>query len=116
MQTFLLTADDWDLVADTAGNIALASDPYARAQDAASEIKLFQGEAFYDRTRGIPYWVDTLGKAPPLPILKAHFVSAAKLAPGVVDAQCFIAAVSGRTISGQVQVADASGILSAAGF
>lgn len=116
MQTILLTSDDWDLVVDTAGNIAVASDPYARAQDAASEIRLFQRDAYYDQTRGIPYWIDTLGKAPPLAVVKAHIVAAAKLAPGVAAAQCFLTAVSGRQISGQVQVVDAKGVASAASF
>lgn len=116
MRTLLLTTDDWDLVVDTNGNIAVAEDPYARAQDAACEIRLFQRDAFYEQTRGIPYWIDTLGKAPPVPLLKAHFVAAAKLAPGVVDAQCFLTAITDRVVRGQVQVADATGVISAASF
>lgn len=116
MQTLLLTSDDWDLVVDTAGNIAVASDPYARAQDAASEIRLFQRDAYYDQSRGVPYWLDTLGRSPPMAVVKAHLTAAAKLAPGVVEAQCFLTAVAGRQISGQVQVKDANGVVSAASF
>ena len=42
MKTLLLRPDTWDLTLDSAGNIAVAENPYALAQDAASAIKLFQ--------------------------------------------------------------------------
>ena len=41
MNTLLLDQTAWDLVLDSAGNIALAAVPYARAQDVASAIKTF---------------------------------------------------------------------------
>lgn len=114
--TLLLDQVTWDLVLDTAGNIAVASDPYSQAQDAASSIKTFAGEVYYDTTRGIPYFTQILGKAPPVSLMKAYFNEAALLVPGVTNSQTFITAWEGRTVSGQVQIKNTTGAVSAAGF
>lgn len=106
----------WDLTLDASGNIAIASSPYALAQDAASECRLFAGEAYYDTTRGVPYWGQILGMAPPLSLVRAYLVRAALLVPGVVRAQAYFTAFSGRKLSGQVQVTDKTGNTVAAGF
>lgn len=115
-QTLLLDTVYWDLVLDSAGNIAVASDPYSLAQDAASAIKLFLGELWFDTAIGVPYFTELLGKSPPLALIKARMVQAAVSVPGIVSAQVFITAITDRTVNGQVQVADANGILSAAAF
>lgn len=111
MDTLLLDRSKWDLVLDVAGNIAVASNPYSQAQDGASAIKLFQGEAYYDTTRGVPYWQSILGKTPPLSLFKAKMVNAAKTVPGVADAQCFIESFDPKTrvVTGQVQLEDELG-------
>ena len=114
--TLLLDTIAWDLVQDSVGNIAIASEPYSLAQDAASAIRLFQAELYYDTTKGVPYWSTILGKAPPVSLMKAKFVAAALTVPGIVSAQCFIALITDRAVKGQVQVMDADGNISAAGF
>jgi hypothetical protein len=116
MQTLLLDQSAWDLVTDAFGNIALASNPYSLAQDAASEIRLFLGEAYYDTTRGIPYWQEILAQDPPISLMKAKFNSAAELTPEVVTAQTFITSVANRQVNGQVQILDDSGAVIAASF
>lgn len=116
MKTLLLDTVTWDLVLDVAGNIAVASDPYSLAQDAACAIKLFQSELWYDTTQGVPYFQDFLGHAPNVPLMKAKFKTAAETVPGVVSATCFITSVSERNVSGQVQVTDANGNVTAAAF
>lgn len=116
MKTLLLDLTDWDLVVDVNGNIAVATDPYSLAQDAASAIKLFSGELWYDTTQGIPYFQTTLGKFPSLALLKQQFVAAALTVPGVTAARCFITGVSGRRLTGQVQTTDAAGNVAAVGF
>lgn len=115
-QTLLLDVLAWDLTVDAAGNIAVASDPYALAQDAASAIRLFQGELYFDTSQGIPYFSQILGKSPPISLLKNYFVQAALTVPGVASAKCFITSWTDRVVRGQVQITDSSGNVSAAGF
>lgn len=116
MKTILLDTAAWDFVVDLAGNIAVADDPYAMAQDAASAIKLFAGELYYDTTKGVPYWTSILGKSPPTSLMKEKFVEAALTVPGVVSAKCFISALTDRGASGQIQVIGSTGATAAAGF
>ena len=116
MQTLLLDQTTWDLVTDVYGNIAVAAEPYALAQDAASQCQLFKGELWYDTRQGVPYWQSILGALPPLSLIKAEMTAAAKLVPGVVAAQCFISSVANRVVSGQVQILDSSGSVIAASF
>lgn len=111
---------DWDLVVDDAGNIAVLADdgdePLGLAQDAASAIRLFQGELWYDTTQGIPYFARILGLRPSVTLVKAYFVAAALTVPGVKSATCFITSITNRGLSGQVQVADANGNTATAAF
>jgi len=109
MNTLLLDRTAWDLCLDANGDIAMASNPYAIAQDVASAIRLFAGELWYDTTQGVPYWQQILGQFPPLALLKQAIANAALTVPEVVQARCLIASFSGRTITGQVQVIDTTG-------
>lgn len=110
MQTLLLDIQTWDLVVDANKNIAVASNPYSLAQDAASQIKLFAGEYYYDTTQGVPYLQNILGTLPPVSLIKNAFVNAALAVPEVASAQCFLSAISPqRQISGQVQIRTSSG-------
>lgn len=114
--TLLLDRTSWDLVLDVSGNIAVASTPYSLAQDAASAIKLFLGELWYDTTQGVPYFTEILGQAPSFALMKAEFVRAALTVPGVVSARCFISSYANRLITGQVQVTNRAGAISEAKF
>ena len=114
--TLLLDQNAWDLVLDASGNIAVASEPYSLAQDAASAIRTFQGECWFDTTVGVPYLTEIFGRNLPLALLKQQLIEAALTVPGVVSAQVFITAISDRTVSGQVQVVGSSGQISAAPF
>lgn len=115
MKTLLLDGAAWDCVLDAGGNWALAAEPYALAQDAASEIKTFQGEVYYDTDKGIPYWQQVLGHNPPAQLMRTLFVNAALTVPGVVSAVCFLRALTNRQVTGQVQITDAAGNTATAG-
>lgn len=114
--TLLLDRTAWDLVLDSAGNIALASPPYSLSQDVASAIKLFIGELWYDTAKGIPYFEQVLGKLPPMSLIVGLIENAARTVPGVIKAQCFISNFSGRTLTGEVQFIDESGVTNAVNF
>lgn len=109
MKSLLLDQTAWDLVLDASGNIAVATEPYAIAQDVASACRLFAGELWFDTNQGVPYFSQILGQFPPLPLVRARLVEAALTVPGVMSAQVVISAFSGRTITGQVQFLDAVG-------
>lgn len=115
--TLLLDQNLWDLCCDAYGNIAMASPPYSLAQDAASQIRTFLGELWYDTSQGVPYLQTILGEYPPLPLVKAALQAAAFTVPGVVTATVVLSAISAsRNLSGQVTITDTAGNSSAAGF
>lgn len=107
--TLLLDQSKWDLVIDSAGNIAMAAPPYALAQDVASAVRLFLGELWFDTTKGVPYFEEILGKLPPASLLIGYIEKAAKTVPGVVTAKCVLAPLNNRTVTGQIQFIDETG-------
>ena len=118
MNTLLLDRDTWGLCVDAQGNIAMASNPYALAQDAASAIKAFKGEVWYDTTQGVPYLSEILGLLPPISLLKALFEEAALTVPEVTSATCYLNGfnLQTRQLTGQVQVSDSNGVITSSGF
>lgn len=116
MTTLYLDPTTWDLVADATGNIAVATDAYAVAQDAATEVRTFQGEVYYDTTKGVPYFQQILGRFPPLQAVKSALVTAALRADGAQSAKAFITGVSGRQIQGQLHITDSTGTTVAISF
>jgi hypothetical protein len=106
----------WDLLLDSDGNIAVASEPYSQAQDAASAIRTFAGECWYDTTLGIP-WLEEILAVSPMPQLsyiKTLLTDAALAIPGVVSAQVFVSDVADRMLHGQVQITNTAGQTAAA--
>jgi hypothetical protein len=114
--TLLLDRTAWDLVLDSAGNIAMAEPPYALAQDVASAVKLFIRELWYDETKGIPYFEDVLGKLPPPSLIVSYIERAALTVPGVVSARCIISSFNSRTVSGEIQFIDEAGVANNVSF
>ena len=106
--TVLLDRSTWDLVLDANGNIAVASEPYSVAQDAASAIMTFLGECYWDTQIGVPWLQQILGQRPTLALLKAQLAAAAMTVPDVAAAQVFISSFVSRVVSGQVQVTSQS--------
>jgi hypothetical protein len=104
MRTLLLNRDTWDLSIDAQGNIAVASEPYAQVQDVASSCRLFEGEAYYDTTLGVPYFEQILGHFQPIQVVKTALADAALRVPGVTTATVLLDAIVDRALSGQVQV------------
>ena len=116
MNTLLLSRDLWDLCLDSAGNIAMASGPYAIAQDVSYAARLFLGELWYDTAEGIPYFETVLGHAPSIPFFKGLIRDTALAVPGVADAVVFISAIENRSLRGQIQITTTTGAKVNAGF
>lgn len=107
--TLLLDLDGWDLCLDALGNWALAVDPYSQTQDAASAVRVFEGEAYYDTSLGVPYFSDVLGRYQPTQIMRARAQLAALTVPGVIDATAILIANPTREMTGQIQITTDSG-------
>jgi len=109
MKSLLLDRTAWDLVLDANGNIAVAREPYAIAQDVATACRLFAGELWYASNKGVPYFSEILGHWPPIAVVRARLVEAAMTVPGVVSAQVVITAFKARLVTGQVRFIDTAG-------
>jgi hypothetical protein len=109
MKTLLLDRTAWDLVLDANGNIALADNPYAIAQNVASAVRTFIGECWYDSSQGLPYWQNILGQYPPISFVKQKIVEAAMTVPEVAEVQVILIDFVGRKLTGQIQVIDIYG-------
>jgi hypothetical protein len=116
MNTLLLDPIGWDLMLDSTGNIAMASNPYAIAQDVASAVKLFLGELHYNTNKGLPYFEDIFGKSNPEAILKSQAEIAALTVPEVVQAKCTVLSINNRVMSGTLEIIDATGALQNVSF
>lgn len=97
--TFLLDSQ-WDLTLDGGGSIATVSGGYAIAQNVANAIRLFTGDAYFNRDRGIPHFDIELGHVPPLSVLRSRILQAAKEVEGVADASITFDTFEGRVLSG----------------
>lgn len=106
MNTLYLIPKTWDLVLDSNGDIALAKDPYAKAQDVASAVRLFSGELYYNTDKGIPYFEETLGKKQSFSLYRYRLIQAALSVPGVLSADADIEHKDGRKAAGSVRFTD----------
>jgi len=109
MDTLLLNPGTWDLMIDADGNIAMAAEPYANAQDVASAVRLFQGELYYDTEKGMPYFTNVLGVNTPIQSIQALFEKSAKTVPDIVQAKCTIQQDGNRKLLGSLQVINTAG-------
>lgn len=116
MDTILLDRTSWDLVLDANRDIALATNPYALAQDAASQCRLFKGELWYDAVPGIPYFDQILGQYPPIALVRSQLELAALRTPELVAAVATITGAEDRHLTGDLRVTDNAGIVSTSRF
>ena len=112
----LALSPEWDLYADSSGNIAMLTGISAILQDVATAVRLFLAELWYDTTQGVPYFYKILGEAPPVSLMKAAFNGAALQVPGVLTSKCFLSALIDRVLTGQVQITNSASKVSAVSF
>ena len=110
MNTLLLDRTTWDLLLDASGNIAVASDVYAIAQDISSAVRVFLGECWYDTTQGMPYRQNILGRSQSVAAFQKQVEQVALTVTGVADAQCLVSGLtSSRQMTGAILFTTSSG-------
>lgn len=108
--TWLLDWETGDSCLDANGNIAVASAPYAIAQDAATQMSTFLSECWYDTTQGVAWWQQIAGKRPPASLIASLYEAQALLVPDVETAVATIGGLNAkRGAIGQMIVTDTDG-------
>lgn len=108
--TFLLDWTTGDSCLDAAGNIAVASAPYAVAQDVATAMSTFLGECWYDNTLGVAYWQGILGRRPTTSYVTGQLEAAARSVPDVATARATAGGTNiKRGLIAQMLVTDTDG-------
>lgn len=103
--TIFLNPDTWDLDIDASRNIAMASTPYAQAQNAASACRVWLGECPLNTTRGVPYEANVLGYRPSLSQVASWFQDEADQVQGIDTSQAILTFDEGsRGLGGQLQL------------
>ncbi len=114
MNTLFLLPSTWDLAQDAFGNIAMATEPYSLVQDAASTVRTFAGEVYYDTTPGLPYFTQIFGVTPiPYELIRANAIAAANTTPDIASTQLFFTGLVNRSLYGQLQVTSVTGATAA---
>lgn len=101
--SLLLDRTTWDLVLDASGNIAVCTESYSIAQNVATAVRTWFGEAWYDTSLGVPYDDGIFNGSTPLSIMKAKSEAVAETVEGVASATCALLIQSTtRTLSGVI--------------
>ncbi len=101
--------EKWDLTLDAGGDLAVVEDTRRIVQDVASYVRTFQGEAYYARQDGIPYFIRELGSLPPAELVRARSNARALEVPGVAQADTQLSRLEKRTLSGTIRITTETG-------
>lgn len=107
-----LNTDTWDIQLDAKGNIDIASNPYACAQDVATACSTFRGECIYDTSIGVPYQDKILGFNPSSGTVQTWLQNEALRLPYIAQAQAQATVINNsqtRATSGVIVVVDTNG-------
>lgn len=111
-----MLTEDWDLSADASGSIALCNEDYAIAQRVANEIKLFEGEGWYDRTQGTPHFARVLGKNTSTALIKNILIGRAENVDRVIKVDIDLFIDDKRVLHGDIFIQTDDGDISHASF
>lgn len=107
----------WDIALDDTGSLAIASNPYAVAQDVACACSTFLGEAWYDTTLGIPYYERILGHWPGTQLINTKMQTEALKLDYVQSAACTVTVgKQDRLASGVMTITDQNNVESTVQF
>ncbi|CAI3953226.1 unnamed protein product [Commensalibacter communis] len=105
----LLLTEDWDLMADVNGNIAVCVEPYSIAQQVANEIKLFEGEGWYDQSQGTPYFAQILGVNSNLGLIRNLLLARVNRVDQVMHSDIDMYVDNQRVLHGNIFITSTSG-------
>lgn len=105
----LLLTEDWDLLLDINGNIAVCEAPYSIAQQAANEIKLFEGEGWYDQSQGTPHFTKTLGVNSNLGLIRNILLDRVNGVDNVMRSDIDMYIDEQRTLHGNIYITSKNG-------
>ena len=108
MNTLQLSAN-WDLTLDANGNLAVVAGPQALAQDVASAISTFLGEAYFDTSLGVPWGGNVFAQEFSPALATSLIVQAAMSVPGVVSATVTDLACKNGVVTGTCKFTDSTG-------
>lgn len=110
MNTLFLMPNTWDLALDRRGNIAIARDIYAIAQDVASACRVFTRDLYFDQEAGIPYLEEILGHTKySLALYRTQLEDQAKTVPEVETAQAILSTMDNRVVTGRIEFTTTDG-------
>lgn len=98
--------DSWDISLDGGGNLAQVSEKLAVAQDVATAVRLFQGEAVYLSERGVPHYTDNLGVKLSQAMIRSDITDIALTVPNVTAVSIENEQLSGRTYTADIRITD----------
>ena len=108
----LLLDSNWDICLDKAGRIAVSDGAYATAQAVANECRLFTNDAYFEPSRGIPYYLVALGQRLSPSVLRARLRDAALLVDDVEDVTEVVLEsldTETRKVTGEIQFTSVEG-------
>jgi hypothetical protein len=107
VNTLLLTTDTWDITLDVNNNLAIATGPYAIAQDVASACRTFLGEVWYNINLGMPYLQQIFTLQTSINYVKQALIANGMTVPSVATITCFLTGPGKpRNLGGQLQIKD----------
>lgn len=110
MTDLLLDQELWDTTVDIYGSIAETDGPYATAQSAANEVKLFAGEGWYDIAQGVPHFADILGVKANMGVIRQRVEAAALKVDDVRAARALLTLpTKDRTLQGALLITTEDG-------
>lgn len=104
MKTLPLNTGTWDLVLDAEGDWVMTDPDSSVAQDVASAVKTFLGEAWYDTTLGMPYFQSIFGQLPPASLVTARLKQEAFTIADVQDVTVVSLNLNDRLLTGALVI------------
>lgn len=97
--------NSWDITLNGDGKIKMAKGAYAIAQNGSNAIRLFKGDAYFNKSKGIPHFDIELGHGlAAIPILEGRIRQALLEVDGISDALAVLEVDKTRVLGGNAYV------------